>query len=98
MKQREKELSEKPLNELPNYVKDTLYLYKLKGCNIQYDDFINWYHFILVDNIVYHSDDIFSNLRLKEYAQASDTLRKLALPDAVIYGDKIVKNRYGNIS
>lgn len=81
--------------ELPNQIKNLLYTNKVKGLDVKYEDFINMYCLIVVDNVIYHSDDEFSNGVLKKYIDTSDELRKAALPHAIIIDGKIIKNRYG---
>lgn len=86
----------KLINQLPNDIKILLYKHKLECFNGQCEDLISMYSLILVDNVMYHSDDEFSNGMLKRFLNSSDEYRKAALPHAIIMGGKIIKNRYGH--
>ena len=86
----------KLINQLPNDIKILLYKHKLESFNGKCDDLINMYSFMLVDDVIYISNDEFSNRMLKRFINSSDEVIKCALPHAIIMCGKIIKNRYGH--
>ena len=63
--------------------------------NIPYDEYINLYDFIIVDDVAYCTPQCDSR-RIYEYRHAEGSSYKRAvLPDAIIVDSYLLKNRYG---
>lgn len=89
----------KPISDVPETILKTLYKLRLyEDVNVPYKEYIKRYKLIAIGNKAFHSPDC-EECRLKaflsEYANSS---KRTTLPDAVIDGWYITKNRFGHSS
>lgn len=84
-----------PIENAPEKALRILYLMRLHGDrNVPFDEYVKTYHFIVVDDEVYATED--EEQRVKEYLGHDRTsLTRATLPDAIVIHDIVVKNRYG---
>ena len=87
----------KDINELTEETKHLLYSLRL-SCdrNVPIDTYINYYKFVVIDDIVYCADDDYSKKMLNEYLRDNSTrLKRITIPHAIILNGTVIKNRYG---
>ena len=91
----------KGIKELPEEVIRSIYWHRLYDdkdvpCNKYMERFL----FVVVDNVVYCSDDTFIQENVQKYLQymQTDSLCAVRLPYVVIKNGLILKNRYGHTS
>lgn len=90
----------KRMSELKPEVFETLYSLRLsEHKDIPYEEYINFFNFIVVDDVVYCTDDESTEKRVNTYFKAREGnemhLFSLTLPDVIIKNGSVIKNRYG---
>lgn len=90
----------KRMSELKPEVLETLYSLRLsEHKDIPYEEYINFFNFIVVDDVVYCTDDESTEKRVSTYFKAREGnemhLFSLTLPDVIIKNGSVIKNRYG---
>lgn len=89
-----------PMDMLPIDAKYKLYNLRLPDHNnVTIEKYLKFYNFIVVDDIVYVSDDTHCKKLLFYYFNASyGSIKKLTVPHAIIQGKYVIKNRFGYTS
>jgi NAD+ synthase len=86
---------------LPENIKDLLYKHKILGSAVWIDKetFVDQYHTILVDNVLYVNEaatnETFDDELLTLHADGTYKFRLAMMVHAIIRGGNIIKNRYG---
>lgn len=90
----------KDISELKKEVFELLYSLRLKEhMPVSYDNYIKLFNFIVVDDVVYCTDDESTEKRVSTYFKAREgnemCFFSLTLPDVIIKNGSVIKNRYG---
>lgn len=88
------------MSELKPEVLEVLYALRLSDHkDIPYDEYIKFFNFIVVDDVVYCTDDESTEKRVSTYFKAREgnemCLFSLTFPDVIIKNRSVIKNRYG---
>ena len=84
------------MSELPDYAKDLLYECRLDGDkDVPKEEYLSYYHIIIINGIVYIDDDDHANRLLKGVLLEKSSSRALMVSYAVIMDKHVIKNRYG---
>lgn len=89
----------KPISETPETILKTLYNLRLyEDLEVPYEEYIKRYKLIAIGHTAYYSSDC-EKWRLLEFLSSYATSsRRMTLPDAVINGWYVTKNRFGHNS
>lgn len=89
----------KNLSELPDDVREKIYSLRLPvDMETQFDEYMEQFDTIVVDNCMYHSNTLYAHNIVKEYKLAEEKHRELsamAFPMAIIKNGIVIKNRLG---
>lgn len=84
------------MSELPDYAKDLLYECRLDSDkDVPKEEYLSYYHIIIINGIVYIDDDDHANRLLKGVLLEKSSSRALMVSYAVIMDKHVIKNRYG---
>ena len=97
------EVLKKKNNELmdiecvPTSALELLYSKRLfEDTDVPFEEYTKRYCFIVCDDVIYYGASDWE--RVRRYISSSSEFNKMTLPDAIVVGDKVLKNRYGNRS
>lgn len=89
----------KKLSELPSWVRSKLYSLRLKeDMNKPFDEYLEMFDTIVVEDCMYHSDSDYGRNIAEEYRKVEEKhsdFKMMALPMVVIKDGLVVKNRFG---
>lgn len=89
----------KNLSELPDGVREKLYSLRLStDMNTPFDEYMQLFDNIVVENCMYHSDTPYAQNIVREYKLAEENhivFHTMALPMVIIKNGIVVKNRFG---
>lgn len=84
------------MSELPDYAKDLLYECRLNGDkDVHKEEYLSYYHIIIVNGVVYIDDDDHANRLLKSALLEKLSSKAFMVSYAVIMDKHVIKNRYG---
>lgn len=89
----------KNLSELPDEVREKIYSLRLSSdMETPFDEYMEQFDNIVVDNCMYHSNTLYAQNIAKEYyklAEEEHRLSAMAWPMVVIINGIVIKNRFG---
>ena len=87
----------KKMNNAPLSACHLLYLLRpIYALEMDYNDYIKQYKFIVIDGVGYCSDEK-EEWRVCKWLKSPEiSIRSMALPDAIVVGKAALKNRYGH--
>lgn len=89
----------KNLSELPDEVREKIYSLRLPvDMDVPFDEYMEQFDTIVVENCMYHSDTLYAQNIVIEYKLAEEKHREfsaMALPMVIIKNGIVIKNRFG---
>lgn len=89
----------KNISELPDGVREKIYSLRLPDdMETPFDEYMEQFDNIVVENCMYHSDTLYAQNIVKEYKLAEEKhckLSAMAFPMVIIKNGIVVKNRFG---
>ena len=85
---------------LPENIKDMLFKHKGNNVLVNKETFVDWYHSILVDNVLYMNESVanrsFDDELFTLYNNGAYNTKLVFTVHAIIKDGNIIKNRYGD--
>jgi len=92
--EKEKDREILPISELPEEVHTLLYGKRLDSAkDMTYDEYKKIWGFVVYNGVIYRAES--DEQKVLNYLASSSEYRKMEIPDAIIMGNSILKNRFG---